>query len=543
MAATANGFLFAKFHIHLTKFPIMIPYRLRLHLFTFFLLAAFFSPTYAQQTKDYYSFWSDGKWQSELTIYNGDTIQEKDHFIVEKIDQKNAFEESWKIFIGEGEFVDAKAIRGFDESSKKWSLYYVDDRSAQHWESQLIDGTLYFSRAFQFQDKTFYSRQAWSLQPDGKVLRTIERSEDQQHWKLRYWQLFNRVEEDLPSLIDDFVERNIEAYQLPSLALAIVKNGDISHLKAYGYRDLVGQVPSTIHTPYQIASVSKTVTAMAIFHLVQVGKIDLEEDISTYLPFKVKNPHTPGEIISVSDLLNHRSGIWDDYELYRPFWSVPQGDPDWELVDFLEAYLTPAGQFYKEKNFAPEDKAGLFSYSNTGYAILGLIVEQVSQLSFESYCQATMFQPTGMTNTSWFLKNLKESEVAKPYVGTDSTAYVFKGHNGYPDYPAGQLRTSISDFAHLIKGYLNADSTDFFLSANTIKKITPNPSSAQTGFHTLYLAGAGKRIYYEHGGGDTGVSTTLFMDPAKKNAIIIFCNTNFAVNKLWRKIEEMAFGT
>ena len=140
------------------------------------------------------------------------------------------------------------------------------------------------------------------------------------------------------------------------------------------------------------------------------------------------------------------------------------------------------------------------------------------------------------------MKNLEEPAVAKPYVYVDSTGYVFKGHNGYPDFPAGQLRTSISDFAHLMKGYLNADSTDFFLNSNTIKMITPNPTSAQTGFYTWYLAGAGKRIYYEHGGGDTGVSTTIFMDPGRKNAIIIFCNTNFAVNRLWRDIAGMAFG-
>lgn len=498
-------------------------------------------PLQAQQTADYFSFWTTGKWQSEITIYNGDTILEKDQFIVKKLASKEAFAESWKIYIGEGEFVDAKVMRGFDQSSKKWNLYYVDDVSSQNWDSELLDGILYFSKAFQFKGKTFYSRQAWSLRPDGRVLRTIERSEDQIDWQPRYWQLFSRVEEDLSSLIDDYVEKNVEEHKLPSLAVAVLKAGSISHLKTYGYRDLESQALSTVHTPYQIASVSKTVTAMAIFHLVQEGKIKLDRDISAYLPFKVQNPHTPKRKITVSDLLNHRSGIWDDYELYRPFWSVPKGDSEWKLADFLKAYLTPIGTFYKEKNFAPARETADFKYSNTGYAILGLIVEHVSQMSFEKYCQAHIFRPNMMTNTSWFLKNLEESAVAKPYVFADSTGYIFKGHNGYPDFPAGQLRTSISDFAYLMKGYLNADSTDFFLNANTIKQITPNPTSAQTGFYTWYLAGAGKRIYYEHGGGDTGVSTTIFMDPRRKNAIIIFCNTNFSVNKLWREIAGMAF--
>lgn len=511
-------------------------------LFTYLFFSIPFIPIQAQQTADYFSFWTAGKWQSEITIYNGDTIPEKDHFIVEKLDHKDAFEESWKIYVGEGEFVDAKVMRAYDQSSKKWSLYYVDDVSTQNWDSEILDEILYFSKAFQFKGKTFYSRQAWSLRPDGKVLRTIERSEDGLNWQPRYWQLFSRVEEDLSSLIDDYVEKSIAEHKLPSLAVAVVKEGGISHLKTYGYRDLTSQALSTVHTPYQIASVSKTVTAMAIFHLVQEGKINLGTDISEYLPFTVKNPHIPKGKITVSDLLNHRSGIWDDYELYRPFWSVPKGDSDWSLADFLKAYLTPMGAFYKEKNFAGAEEAAQFKYSNTGYAILGLIVEHVSQMTFENYCQTYIFQPNKMKNTSWFLKNLEEPAVAKPYVYVDSTGYVFKGHNGYPDFPAGQLRTSISDFAHLMKGYLNADSTDFFLNLNTIKMITPNPTSAQTGFYTWYLAGAGKRIYYEHGGGDTGVSTTIFMDPGRKNAIIIFCNTNFAVNRLWRDIAGMAFG-
>lgn len=515
---------------------------LSIALFIYLFLTILHIPIQAQQTADYFSFWTNGRWQSEITIYNGDTLREKDHFIVEKLDNKLAFEENWKIYIGEGEFVDAKVMRAFDQSSKKWSLYYVDDASTQNWESQLLDGILYFSKAFQFKGKTFYSRQAWSLRPDGKVLRTIERSEDRLRWQPRYWQLFSKVDEDLSVLIDAYVEKNMEENKLPSLAVAVVKEGNISHLKTYGYRDMTTQALSTVHTPYQIASVSKTVTAMAIFHLVQEGKIELNTDIGAYLPFKVKNPHASAGKITVSDLLNHRSGIWDDYELYRPFWSVPKGDSDWKLADFLRAYLTPMGAFYKEKNFATAKEVGQFKYSNTGYAILGLIVEHVSQMSFENYCQAYIFRTNKMTNTSWFLKNLEETSIAKPYVYTDSTGYVFKGHNGYPDFPAGQLRTSISDFTHLIKGYLNADSTDFFLHANIIKKITPNPSSAQTGFYTWYLAGAGKRIYYEHGGGDTGVSTTVFMDPGKKNAIIIFCNTNFSVNKLWREIAGMAFG-
>ncbi len=158
--------------------------------FAFITISAF-----AQQPPDYFHFWNDGKWISEVTIYNQDTIPEQDYFLVKKLEGMTAFREEWKIFIGDGEYVDATVTRAYDKASKKWSLYYVDDVSAQHWDSKLLDDKVYFFKTFTFKGMTFYSRQSWSVLPNGKVLRTIDRSEDQKSWQPRYRQMFKRVEE------------------------------------------------------------------------------------------------------------------------------------------------------------------------------------------------------------------------------------------------------------------------------------------------------------------------------------------------------------
>lgn len=155
----------------------------------------FFSgQAYAQQNSSYFDFWADGKWVSEITIYNNDTIPEKDSFIVQKMDNKNAYFEEWAIFIGEGEYVSATVIRAFDKETNRWKLFYVDDLNAQTWDSQLVEDKVYFFKAFSYKGKKFYSRQAWSLQADGRVLRTIDRSEDQVNWTPRYWQIFKRMD-------------------------------------------------------------------------------------------------------------------------------------------------------------------------------------------------------------------------------------------------------------------------------------------------------------------------------------------------------------
>ncbi|KAA3637960.1 MAG: hypothetical protein DWQ02_05850 [Bacteroidetes bacterium] len=147
--------------------------------------------SFAQQSTDFFDFWAQGTWQSELTIYNGDTIVEKDIFVVEKLENMNAFLEDWTIFIGEGEFVSAKVMRAFDNETKRWKLFYVDDLNAQTWDSEEIDGQLYFSKTFTYKGKQFYSRQYWSPMENGKVLRIIERSDDNEHWKPRYRQIFS----------------------------------------------------------------------------------------------------------------------------------------------------------------------------------------------------------------------------------------------------------------------------------------------------------------------------------------------------------------
>ncbi|MGI9552791.1 MAG: hypothetical protein ACR2MT_16425 [Aurantibacter sp.] len=146
-----------------------------------------------QQSSEYFNFWKEGLWKSEITIYNKDTIPEKDSFAVHKLQNKNAFNEKWKIFIGEGEYVDAMVTRAYDQETKRWKLFYVDDVNAQIWDSEIIEDRIYFIKKFTYDGNTFYSRQAWSLESEDQVLRTIERSEDKKNWSIRYWQIFKLV--------------------------------------------------------------------------------------------------------------------------------------------------------------------------------------------------------------------------------------------------------------------------------------------------------------------------------------------------------------
>lgn len=338
--------------------------------------------------------------------------------------------------------------------------------------------------------------------------------------------------------INALIETELKSDKVPAIAVAVIDSGKVIHLSANGFRDWEKKVKATINTSFHIASVSKTVTNLAIFKLVETNKIDLNTDINQYLSFEVKNPHSPNDKITVQQLLNHRSGIRDNYKIYEPLWSEPNGDSKIELSDFLKDYLNKNGKLYKEEHFESKENYKSFSYSNTGVALLGLIIESVSNSTFEVFCQTNIFKPLKMTNTSWFLKNLDTTEVAKTYTYQDSAGLIFNGHNGYPDYPAGQLRTSISDFSKLLVGYLNSENTKFILSEQTINKITPTPQISQDGYYTWFITAMGNKLYYSHEGGDTGVRTVVMIDVKNKNGIVIFANAEYKLEGLLREIEK-----
>lgn len=341
--------------------------------------------------------------------------------------------------------------------------------------------------------------------------------------------------QSLPN-IEHLILKEMKSDNVAALAVAVIDSGRVVHLSANGFRDLEKSNKVSVNTPFHIASVSKTVTNLAVFILVESEKIDLNTDINKYLPFEVKNPHYPNDIITIRELLNHRSGIKDDYKIYKSHWSEPKGDPKLELGSFLRDYLNVDGKLYSEEHFASDSSYKSFSYSNTGVALLGLIVETVSGMKYEEFCQTNIFKPIGMDNTSWFLKNLDSTLVAKTYV-KDSLGLIFKGHNGYPDYPGGQLRTSISDFSNLIVAYLNSENNKFILDKATTSIITPIPEISQEGYYTWFLTAINNHLYYTHEGGDTGVRTIVIMDVVGKRAIVIFANSEYDNKCLYRSIE------
>ena len=184
------------------------------------------------------------------------------------------------------------------------------------------------------------------------------------------------------------VDKLFEAWDKPTsagCALGVIKDGKLVYERGYGMADLEHNAPNTPQTLFDIGSVAKHFTAMAVLLLAQQGKVSLDDDIHKYVP------EVPdyGARITLSHLLYHTSGLRNHFLLYQL-----SGWHWGDLESRKDALETVARQ--KELNFAPGSQ---HSYTNTGYILLGEVVRRVSGLTLRDFVARNIFQPLSMSDS------------------------------------------------------------------------------------------------------------------------------------------------
>jgi CubicO group peptidase (beta-lactamase class C family) len=326
---------------------------------------------------------------------------------------------------------------------------------------------------------------------------------------------------------------------IAGLAACTIENGKIVWTGYYGYQNVEKKIPVTNQSLFMLASASKTVTAAALMQLFAKGKFSLDDDINKYLDFTVLNPYYPKIPITFRELLRHRSSIADNLGYLGQFWGVNKGDPTIRLKLFLYDYLSPHGKhFDKSKNFYNQSPNTKYNYSNIGVALIGYLVERISGEPFNIFCKKYVFDPLSMTHSGWFLRDVDSNNVSMPYHYSESLhKYLPYGYGGYPDYPAGELRTSAEELSHFLIAWTQNGkwNTIQVFDSSSIQILTPNEFNL--GFHTWFLYGLNKGdILYSHGGGDNGVSTFILFDPFFKKGLIILTNGEIRNEIEWRNI-------
>lgn len=218
------------------------------------------------------------------------------------------------------------------------------------------------------------------------------------------------------NIIDSLTRKTLQRQN--NGAFLIAKNGNIIFEKYVGTtQPRKGKDSINAHTSFHIASVSKTLTAGAILQLVQEGQIELNDPVQKYLP------SFPSNTATIESLLNHRSGLPTyDHFMENYGWNTSEFVHNQDVLDFLAKNHTRIGIRTANKGF---------TYSNTNYALLALIIERVSGMTYPDYMQKKIFQPLEMNDTYVF--QYKDSASHIPSYYANGRLYKFD----YLDYVYG----------------------------------------------------------------------------------------------------------
>ena len=207
---------------------------------------------------------------------------------------------------------------------------------------------------------------------------------------------------------------------------AVFDGSSLIQTGAYGWADREAGTHADASTPYLIGSVTKVFTAIAVMQLSDRGLVDIDQPLKRYLPeFSLRDG---GESITVRQVLTHHAGLPSDVYRHKFSISPPRFDA---VLDHLRRQdaCAPPGMIY--------------SYSNLGYALLGLMIERVARMPYETFMERSIFEPLGMVDTSFYSTYAADAGFATPY---DSAGTPVEEYPIY-DVPAGAIVSTAGDMA------------------------------------------------------------------------------------------------
>ena len=348
--------------------------------------------------------------------------------------------------------------------------------------------------------------------------------------------------------IDSLVGRTLRAFDVPGIAVCVIKDGKVVHSRGYGVRSLATRQPVDENTLFGIASNSKAFTTAALGMLVDEGRLQWDDKVRKYIPeFRLHDPYVTEEF-TIRDLLCHRSGL-----------GLGAGDlmffpdsSDFTIPDILHnlAFLKPVTSF-----------RSAYAYDNNLYIVAGEIVARVSGMSWEEFIERRIMTPLGMTHSAASWDRLKDtSDWIDAHAPVEGVVRVIARSRSKVDHAAGGIYSSIADLSkwvllHLSDGKYGPDGKKLFSAAvlrerwapQTILPVGgPGPYNTHFAAYGLGFGLSDVRGYKQvsHTGGLEGMVTQITMIPELKLGIIVLTNQEegLAFNAITNQIKDGYFG-
>ncbi|MEO8516311.1 MAG: serine hydrolase [Flavobacterium sp.] len=242
---------------------------------------------------------------------------------------------------------------------------------------------------------------------------------------------------------DALVEKTLKTFNIPGIAVAIVKDGKVVLAKGYGVKSIITNEKVDANTLFGIASNSKAFTTAALAILVDEGKVKWDDKVVQYIPeFKMYNDYVTNEF-TIRDLLTHRSGLG----LGAGDLMIWPGANDFTSADIIHnlQFLKPVSAFRTK-----------FDYDNLLYAVAGKIIEKASGKSWTDFIEQRIMQPLEMKNSAGSFVTLKDTtNVIAPHVPIDGKLKVIKRYVNQIMDPAGGIYSSVNDLSKWMIMQLN----------------------------------------------------------------------------------------
>ncbi len=300
---------------------------------------------------------------------------------------------------------------------------------------------------------------------------------------------------------EQFVQKQMTLDQTPGLTVGFMQD-DFVWVKGYGYSDLENKVPAKPETSYRLASVTKPMTAVAVMQLVEKGKIDLDAEVQTYVPYFPKKQWP----VTVRQLLGHLGGI-SHYKNLEKELHIKTHKSTREAIEIFENFDLVA------------EPGTRYSYSSYGYNLLGAVIEGASGMSYGDYMRQHVWQPLGMTDSRMDDPLEVIPNRARGYQLVEGKIKNSEFIDISSRFAAGGTRSTVPDMLKFAKGLIegklvSAESTH--LMSTSLATKAGRFTNYSLGWDTTPFGG---RYMVSHSGGQQETRTLLYVLPQRKLAI------------------------
>lgn len=309
--------------------------------------------------------------------------------------------------------------------------------------------------------------------------------------------------------------------------VAVVRARDTLLLRAYGLADREARRAATVDQRFRVGSLTKQVTAAAIMRLAERGTLSLDDELSRWVPeFPLQ-----GHRVRLRQLLNHTSGI-------RNYTAIPTWRARWadDLTPLQVVNVVARDSF----DFAPGTR---WSYSNTGYTLLGLVIERAGRTSYAEFVQRELLAPLGLRHTSYCPNRPQGAAWASGYDVRDDSIVPAEYLSMTQPYAAGALCSTVGDFVAWQRALAAGRVvTPMSYARMTTPETLANGQRLSYGYGLDIASYLGHRLIM-HDGGINGFNTAALRFPDDSLDVVVFSNTEWSgAGRLAQNLARAVFG-